>query len=616
MNDVTKPEYPAEGSRVANLLASRLPDEVKAGLATAVSTWAALVASDPQAALPPGLLRAVNCLHGGETALSVDLLRVLLGWPPHVRSHRAQSISAVLRSKRKQRRRAPTAADFPALGRMNLFAAAFWGGVDAWAAGGAERVQRPKGFWRVETNQIVVLRAYAEQNPGQPITTLNLANAGYPALAIALRGADMDALVEKAGLGARHLARDPKSSEKWTAAVVVDHYVALCRQHDVTLSTSALQALGGEASSLQGHARRVFGTFRAMVDAAREHAPELRPLNRPTAKDGTALDSWSEVVVWNAVRAAFPGLEIRAHVVLPGEAARSVDILVAECVFVEILMIGVAAMAAPTSRTQAAYARKWEAKSAVYAALGIEPVVIEPADVHDPARLALRVNEVARRLGTAPHSPLPPTGKQTRAKGSWDQKALQEAVDEVARQVGGFPTYAQLAEHGYGHAAILLRRPGMRQRVADALTLPLIHKKNVWHRARIVTELLAWVRQHSRYPSTAELIQAGRSDLVRARSRLYGGDQDALRAEIERAFGKPLPRRRQRDGCYDTLDRVADLLRPLAEHLGHVPTQRECAEAGLGSAWYAMSRRWGVAVVAAHLGLPNVRRGGRGPRLL
>ena len=611
----SRPEHPVASVRLANLSSSSLPNDVKAALAAAVTALKVLTAKDPEAAIPPSMLLAVNALHGGGTILSVDLLRVLLGNTPHVRSHRAQNIGAVLRGKRKQLGRPPITADFP-VGRVNLFASAYWGGIDAWAAGAPGREQKPKNFWRNEANQVEALTTFARQHPGRPITTLNLANAGYPALAIALRGADLDGLVARAGLGVRQLTRDPKSRQMWTADVVLDRYVTLCRQHQITLSTSALLALGGEASTLRGHARRLFGSFGAMVDAALARAPDLRPLNRPTATDGTLLDSWSEVVVWNAVRNAFPGVTLRAHVLLPGETARSVDILVEDGVYLEVLMIGVAGMAMPTSRTQIAYGLKWAAKSGVYAALGIMPIVIEPCDVHDSARLALRMAEVGRGLDTTPRPPSPPKGKETRAKGSWDKAALHNAVREVARRVGAFPTYAQLTEHGYGHAGNLLRRPGMRQRVADQLRITLVHRRHVWDRGRVVAELLAWVKAHGRYPSVPELIQGGRSDLVNARNRLARGEQEAVRAEVEALWGKPLRRQRRQDGCYATLVSIAELLRPLAETLGHIPTLRECTAAGLGSAWYAMSRLWGVAVMAAHLGLPKAGQRARGQRLL
>ena len=612
----SRPEHPVASVRLANLSSSSLPNDVKAALAAAVTALKVLTAKDPEAAIPPSMLLAVNALHGGGTILSVDLLRVLLGNTPHVRSHRAQNIGAVLRGKRKQLGRPPITADFP-VGRVNLFASAYWGGIDAWAAGAPGREQKPKNFWRNEANQVEALTTFARQHPGRPITTLNLANAGYPALAIALRGADLDGLVARAGLGVRQLTRDPKSRQMWTADVVLDRYVTLCRQHQITLSTSALLALGGEASTLRGHARRLFGSFGAMVDAALARAPDLRPLNRPTATDGTLLDSWSEVVVWNAVRNAFPGVTLRAHVLLPGETARSADILVGGAVYLEVLMIGVAAMDMPTSRTQVAYGGKWAAKNEVYAALGIKPIVIEPCDVHDPARLALRMAEVGCRLDTTPTRPSsPPTGKETRAKGSWDKAALHSAVRDVARRVGAFPTHAQLSEHGYGHAGNLLRRPGMRQRLADELGVPLVHQKHVWDRGRVVAELLAWVKANGRYPSVPELIQGGRSDLVNARNRLARGEQEAVRAEVEALWGKPLLRRRRQDGCYATLVSIAELLRPLAETLGHIPTLRECTAAGLGSAWYAMSRRWGVAVMAAHLGLPKAGQRARGQRLL
>ena len=404
----------------------------------------------------------------------------------------------------------------------------------------------------------------------------------------------------------------------WAFRPILDAYIVLCRAWCITLTTDGLLKLKGPASSLRGHARRVFGGFGAMVDAARLRAPDLKPLRSYVAADGTRLDSNSEVVAWNALRQAFPEATLRAHVILPG-SKRSVDILIDGSIHVEVLMISVAAMPAPTSNPRAKYAHQWAEKTSLYMALGIDPVLIEPDDIYEPTLLAQRIAEIGRRVGLQPRPSAPPSGLHTRAKGFWDYEALCKAVAEVANLVGGFPTYVQLKAHGYGYAANLLRQPGMRRRVADRLGLALINAKGVWSRKRVVDELLTWAKKHGRYPTVAELIRAGRSDLVGARDRLARGEQEALRSEVEKLFGKPLPRGRRPDGSYTTLASIADLLRPLAESLGHVPTRLQCAAAGWGPAWDAMSRRWGVALLGAHLGLPVAPRGRKtpsSPRLL
>lgn len=96
-----------------------------------------------------------------------------------------------------------------------------------------------------------------------------------------------------------------------------------------------------------------------------------------------------------------------------------------------------------------------------------------------------------------------------------------------------------------------------------------------------------------------QLMQAARSDPLGARNRLGPVDREAVRKEVERLWDKPLPPRRRRDGSNATLTTTADLLRSPARKLGRVTTRRECGTVGLGSAWYAISRRWSVAVLAA-----------------
>ena len=603
-------------ARLPTFLKSPLPDPVKAGVAAEVEALASLRATEPNAVIPPEMLLRMIALLDVPTMVVVDLLHVLSMCVPNTKAFTRENMGALLRSKRASLGRDPTPADFAPDHPVHLFSAAYYGGIEAWAAGAPARTQKPKGHWRIEANQVEALRTFAEAHPDTPITAVNLDKAGYHALVVALRGQDLNALVSKAGLD-RQLRRDPAGPENWTADAVIAAYVALCRRWDVTLSSTALEHLKGEASSLRGHAQRVFGSFGAMVAAACAAAPDLRPPNKPTAKDGTRLDSWSEVVAWNALRAAFPKADLRAHVVLPFEKTRSVDIIVGGRVYVEVLMVGLAAMATPANRTEARYARKWAVKASHYLGAWIEPILIEPEDIFVPERLALRIAEVGKELGVDPLQAAPPSGKQIRAKGTWTFETLCVVVIQVEAMVGQFPTHKQLADHGYAHAANMLKRRGMRRRVAAALGLTLINEKNIWSRERVIAELLAWVRAHGEYPSSSELLQAGRSDLLGARDRLWRGEQEALRAEVERRHGQPLARLRRQDGSYGSLTDLAALLRPLATTLGHVPTRRQCVGVGLGSAWDAMSRAHGVGAMAAQLGLPVAPRGKgrkRGPR--
>ena len=610
-------------NRVANarlpvLLASPLPEEVKTGVSAVMAELLALKAADPEAVIQPYMLVRLQDLLNTTTLVACDLLHVLCMCGPHNRGFTRKALGALLRDKRSALGRDPTSADFPPNHPIQIFASAYWGGIEAWAAGAPARMQQEKGYWRKEANQLAALQSFAATHPELPITIPNLDKAGFHALCVALRRVDLGALVGKAGLGSRNLRRDPEGPAKWTAVAVLDAYIALCRTWKITLTTDGLLKLKGSASSIRGHAQRLFGSFGAMVAAARLRAPDLRPLESFIAADGTRLDSPSEVVAWNALRRALPDANFRAHVLLPG-SKRSVDILINESVYVEVLMIAVADMAKPATKTKAKYATNWAEKAPLYAALDIDPVLIEPLDIYDPKRLAERIAEIGRRIGMEPLPPGPPSGAQTRAKGYWGYEALCKAVAEVAKLTGSFPTYAQLTENGYGHATRMLRQRGMRKRVADTLGLRLINSRGVWPRSRIIAELLAWVEEHGQYPSVPELIEAKRSDLLGAIHRLGRGKAEVIRAEVETLWGKPMRRRRMQDGSYATLASIGSLLRPLAERIGRVPTRRECAAEGLGTAWDVMSRRWGVAALGAHLDLPTASEGRRkptGPRLL
>ena len=261
-------------------------------------------------------------------------------------------------------------------------------------------------------------------------------------------------------------------------------------------------------------------------------------------------------------------------------------------------------MATPTSKPRAKYARQWAAKSALYQALGIDPVLVEPADIHDTARLAARIAEIAVRLQRdPPPAPQPGGGGCTRAKGTWTFEALCQAVEEVAPG-GTMPTFATLSKAGYGHACELLKQPGMRERVTVALGLRDENRKGIWSRARVVDGLAQWLRKHGAYPTGSELKGAGLSALASARSRLWAGESDALHAAVGEAAGVAVRCRRAKAGSYATIAQVTAALSPLATRLGHMPTCREATAAGLGTAWAEASRRVGVARMAARLGVP------------
>ena len=308
---------------------------------------------------------------------------------------------------------------------------------------------------------------------------------------------------------------------------MIDAYAKLCRAHCITLSSAALIAVDVEGYTLRGRATRLFGTFAAFQAAVTARHPDIKPPNRPTARDGRLLDSWQEVVACDAMCIAFPNAQIDTHVLLEG-TRRSCDFVVSGSCYVEVLRLGKAEMATARNADAQKYARQWSAKMALYREMGVTPIMIEPADIHDPKRLAKRMAEIAAQLAIS-MQPLPaPSGKIVRAKGYWNLSTLCAAVSEVADAAGRWPTYAELTEAGYGHAAILLRQPGMAARVACKIGHVLRNQKGVWSQQRVLTELTAWALKHGQYP-TALSTRCGWPSL-------FGGSAAAaLQRSLERA---------------------------------------------------------------------------------
>ncbi len=283
-------------------------------------------------------------------------------------------------------------------------------------------------------------------------------------------------------------------------------------------------------------------------------------------------------------------------------------------------MLPLADMAAGLSRTGAAYAGKWRRKSFWYAGQARPLVVVEPADVAHAGRLAAKVAEVARLLGLPPldgadtpgdlDGPGGSGGASMRAKGEWSFEYLCQAVAEVARAVGSFPTHAQLAAAGCGHAVNLLKQRGVAARVAAAIGVPLRNVRGEWTPERVERELASWVQAHGRYPVGGDLAGSGQRALARAAQRLFSGRQDELRAAVERRIGRALPRHMAPPGSYATQAQVAALLRPLCERLGRFPLEAEMeADPGLPLGFYTVvSGRFGIEAMAAHMGVPHQGR--------
>ena len=606
--------------RLPKFLKSSLPDTVKAAVAAAAQQLEALWAVDPEATIPPDMLVRLNAVLGCATIETIDLLRILTMRPPHMQAHTPQNLGALLRGKQEKLGRLLKSADFPDGHRMHIFAAAYWGGIEAWSASSGDRKQQPNGYWLDRRNQIAALQRFAAERPKETICHASLHEAGLHRLATMLSGAELEALAVEAGLE-RRLKRLPDQAGRWTREVVVTAYADLCRTWGVTLSSHALGLMKGSSSTLRGHAQRAFGRFGAMVDAAIRANPDLQPPKRYVAKDGTRLDSQSEVVVWNALRAALPAVAMVAHVILPGEDKRSTDVLLEGFVHVEVLMVAVEDMPNPANKKVADYAGKWACKVAIHSGLGIIPILFEPLDVFDPVRTAGKIAEAAERLAVMSIPAAPPTGRVTRGKGHWDHDALCAAVAEVAawtQTPGRFPTHQQLIDAGYGQAVHLLKAPGKTEQVAVALGLAITNRKNVWTKERVLAELVAWCKQHGRLPTTMELQASSVRGLASAQQRLWAGEQEALRAAVNARLGKVLSPRRAANGVHGSLEQVARLLEPLARELGRMPTGAEYHERSLGPAWSAASRTWGVQALADALGmaLPSRRarrrKGGQG----
>jgi hypothetical protein len=551
----------------------------------------------------PELLARIEALSGA----GLDLFRVLRGEKSCKSTYTRQNISASLRQKLHEHQGQLSEADYPARHIVPVMAWVYWGSIEAWVTGRPGRTCLPKGHWRQRGNQIAALQGWAKTHPGEPLTHKTLHAAGLHSLATALTATALAALAAKLSLK-RNLKQRPAGS--WTRTAVIEAYAELCRAHGITLSSSALIAIGGAGYTLRGRARQLFGSFAAFQDAVVECHPGIKPPNRPTARDGRCLDSWQEVVAYHAIRIALPDALINTHVLL-ASTRRSCDFVLNGFCHVEVLRYGKAEMATPRNADAQKYATQWSAKMAVYQTMGVTPIMIEPSDINNPERLAERMAEIATKLAM-PMQPLPaPSGKVVHAKGYWSFDTLCAAVVELADATGEFPTYAELTKAGYGHAAMLLRQPGMAVRVASEIGHVLRHQKGIWSEERVVTELAAWAAEHGQFPTGDELAADGLHLLHGARRRLFAGRPEELRSLVEQRCGKTLPQRVAPRGSYATLDQLASLLQPICDELGRFPTGAEMNARLPETVYSEVSRRCGLANMAEYMGVPYT-----GPRRL
>ena len=519
-------------------------------------------------------------------------------------------VAASLRAKQRRLGRPLADADYPTGHPVLAAARAFWGSIAAWSAGAPGRAQRPRGYWRQPAHQVAALQAYAAAHPGSPVTAVRLHEAGLHRLATTLTAAQLGDVSSAAGVDR---ALRQRAAGFWTSEVTLDEYASFCRTTGTTLSSHALAGMGGTASNLRAYARRHFASFRQFVEAACVRHPDLILPTQPTGANGVLLDSWSEAVVHAALVRALPGVTIEVHVLLPDQR-RSCDFVVGGVVHVEVLAIAEANMAASGSNWKQAYAARWKAKRALYQAMDVALVTFEPMHVNDPAALAARVAQVAAHLGRADAPPAvdhQATSRGTvRAKGTWTTDFLCDAVAALAADLGAFPSYAQLTAAGLGHACCLMRKQGMRAVVAGRIGVPLLHERGVWTEERVVSGLCTWATAHGVFPTPGMLEADGRAGLARAMRRLFRVRQAALRREVEQRTGPLPPPRRAAAGAYSTLVQLAALLRPVCDRLGHFPSCRQMAAAGLPETAYSrVSRGIGLRGMAAHMGVRYV-----GPR--
>lgn len=518
-------------------LNSEAPDAFKTEVQACLSQLAHFDMLDEGSLLEtdPMLFDRIESLSGAE----LDLLRVLRGEKPLKSTYSRQNVSASLREKLREHQGQLSEANYPAGHVVPMVAWVYWGSLEAWVKGRPSRTCLPKRHWQQRANQVAALRNWAETHPLEPLTHTTLHAARLHALATTLNAAALAGLAAELGLE-RNLKK--RLNGYWTSATLIEVYATLCRIHGITLSSSALVAIGGDGYTLCSRAGLLFGNFADFQAAVVARHPDIKPPNRPTTRDGRRLDSWQEVVGYNAIRIALPNAQIDTHLLL-ADSRRSCDFVVSGTCYVEVLRLGKAEMATARNADAQKYAKQWSAKMALYREMGVTPIMIEPADIHNPERLAERVAAIAAQLAI-PMQPLPASsGKIVRAKGYWNFDTLCAAVADVADAVGRWPTYAELTEAGYGHAALLLRQPGMAARVACEIGHVLRNQKGVWSQERVLAELTAWAGKHGQYPTAPQLVADGLHLLEGARRRLFKGRWKELRLLVEQRCGKALPRR-------------------------------------------------------------------------
>ena len=190
----------------------------------------------------------------------------------------------------------------------------------------------------------------------------------------------------------------------------VASYVGLARTVDFAVTPDMLLHLGWPGRELH----RLFcsragdwGAFRTLVSLLSD-----LPCRTPLNEGAVLLHSRPERFVYRELSAISGVTRIDVHPPLPGRCGcRRADFLLTAVtclsVYVEVTMISAQADVADTS-VLARYRAEFLQKMALYAMLGIEPVVIWSDEAASPRALAAKLNVIRARLGLPTRPPAPP----------------------------------------------------------------------------------------------------------------------------------------------------------------------------------------------------------------
>ena len=460
------------------------------------------------------------------------------------------------------------------------------------------------GFWHTPLTKIAVLVHAAVSHPvGLGVTHRALWEMGLRAAASAMTGRDFDIAADRLGVR-RRLAQRPHGT--WTREFALERYAALVRSAGTTLTSRMLMDKGGDARMVHLAAHRSQGGWSSFVaDVARRY-PDLPMPGSPIASDGTRLDSQQEVVVYEAIRRAFPetGIALQARLVRKTGRPYVSDLLIGGLVHVEVMGVGLDDKGTDTYR--ASCRKRFERKLAHYRdVVGSTPVIIEPLDVADPSRLQAKVRDVADRLGTATVPPTSP-GSPRHVLGTWQDDALCEReLRRLAGAHGRWPTVAEIAAAGCCGLSTWVRSQGGPRAVAGRLGLryvrqPAASRRRDVRRRASLARLVDHARSTGRLPRASR--RRGQGDALGDAVTRLGGVRQALQL-VSGQLGQPVAASRHPAGHWDAPEAVAGVARVLVERLGRMPLLAELvAEAGSTTIAVAVARQGGIHALRDRLG--------------